>query len=453
MHLGFYEHVGAAMVVIYAALGFWYSRWLLLSLARGRWFPAVAVGLVLGTLCVQASYYFGHEGIWSARFGIEMLSSEFRLYSGALAEVLRLFLGFAIIVRTLGYTFRPELQRLVGMRWGGRLLIMDLLAIAILYWIANYHFNPSYGPNGLLRETAKKVQGEEDATSPAKYANLEMRRVLDHNPLFAGPARLRNAYGNSNSFDKSKQAFEQYADLEKLRDLEEELGVATRPLVEYTLSIAEQNPPVGDDRSESTSLALGLVFNSEFFLQCRIPYVLYGPYAVLAFVSIFIPLFWVPAASFRMYWQDLSGSLLKLNAANVEDLEANFNEFWKRSLEFVAKYAELPLLIAAFLGIELAFASRTLTVASFKLSMIAALSIVLLGGIALAVAMLIDSARRRIRAVLGEDETPEWLAKRDVRAFLEKIRYDSFVGAIASFASGSVVIGIVVEAIRRLSGY
>ena len=134
-----------------------------------------------------------------------------------------------------------------------------------------------------------------------------------------------------------------------------------------------------------------------------------------------------------------------------ESLEGRFDDFWNQSLAFASKYAELPLLIAAFLGIELAFASQTLATASFKLSMIAAMSIVLLGGIALAIAMLIDSARKKVQLVFQDETAPEWVEKKDVRAFLNKVRYDSLIGAIAGFASSSVVLGIVVEALRRLS--
>ncbi|MFC1759240.1 hypothetical protein ACFL2H_10815 [Planctomycetota bacterium] len=459
----FLEHLAPFVVTSYAIVGVYYSRWLLASCSKGRWQRPMLFGIAVAVVAVYASYVAGHAGLWTDVFGLDLISAPFRLYSGTLAEILRLLLGMAIFIRTLAYTFKSETRAVVGPDWGWRLLSLDIAAILALAWIANYHFNPSYAPNSLLRETARAVtDGESTDVDKAKIS-----RVTRRNPLFLDP-EVYAEYEDSQSVDESRQAFVTRMDLSKLITMVDKLTPESRSTLEPFVQTVETDNGNGDASNQDTAvvvdenlrrLVLQRVFDNEFFSHCQMPYAIYGVYSVIAFVSIFIPLFWIPTISFPGHWMRMTVALRRINpqmrrmaidSTEAEKLRRHFDRCWNGSFEFVSRYAELPLLVAGFLGVELAFGSRTLTQAGLKLSMIAAVSLIILGGVALGVALLVEAARNRCKAAFQGETWPDWLKEKDVNAFLNEIRRNSFIGAVASFASGSLVIGILFQALRLL---
>ncbi len=218
---------------------------------------------------------------------------------------------------------------------------------------------------------------------------------------------------------------------------------------------------------------LGEVFDTAFFDSCQMPYAIYGVYSTLAFACIFVPLLWVPLSSLRDQWSRIEAALNAITpepipgiattaSSEIEPtpesavqaparskLQKSFEESWKECFTFVSRYAELPLLIAAFLGIELAFASATLSNAALKLTLVACLSLIILGVVALAASLIIEQSLNKVKAAIGDDEEiPEWFKARNVQVFLEQVRNESFVGSVFGFAGASLGLGVVIQILQ-----
>lgn len=442
------------LLVCYPLVALYCTRWMLHGCSRRRITWPVAIGLALGFVSVYFAYASGHRGPWSAHYGIQLVSGPFRLYAGAIAEALRLLVGFAIVVRVLGFTFRTQL-RSTRRRWlGGAIGWLDLFIAIVFFAVLNHHLNPSFGPTQVLREAAN------DARSPGTRGERETGTPPMYGPLLYGETadsrNLLDSLGVANSNDEARNAYIRLGQVDFDSQMMDELTVREQALVaaihDRQQALATTRRPAEYSSDLCLATLKGALFDSLFFRRCQVPYAIYCIYSTLGFCTLFVPLLYIPAIAIGREWAALQAKVEQFaDRDSSERMATAYGEYWESSIRFFARYAELPLLIAAFLGVELAFASKTLSNVALKLSIIAALSVLLLGAVAFAAAISVQAARDAVTRSLPEATSQNWFVDCDLKAFFNEIRYNTVVGVAAGFAGTSVIVGIVVEALRRVA--